>query len=67
VKVGQVIVDHTDIDLNTVLTTWKDGKQYWKLEFELKIQFSAASGVLEFSSWVKGQRSGITHIKYEKN
>ena len=67
VKVGQVTVDHTGIDLNTIPTAWHGGKQYWKLDFELKIQFSAASGVLEFSSWIKGQKSGTTNIKYGKD
>ena len=58
------MVDHSGIDLNGCDSIFKDGKMFWKLEFDLKIQFGAKKGVLDVSSWVNGKRCGTAVINY---
>ena len=66
-KVGSMKIDMSKIDLDSVPTTWRDGKMYWKLVFELKIGFGRKKGVLDVSSWADGKKVGTTSLSYGKN
>jgi hypothetical protein len=63
-KVGSIKIDYSDLDFSTVRSEVVGGVKYWKLDFELKIEFGAKKGVLDFSSWVGGKRCGVATISY---
>lgn len=65
-KVGCMEINYSGLDLSECPTTFKNGKLFWRLDFELRIEFGASKGVLDFSSWVKGKRSGTARINYGK-
>jgi hypothetical protein len=64
--VGSIEVNYSDLDLSQFAKVSRNGKLFRKLEFELRIDFGASKGVLDFSTWVKGKRSGTAKIIYGK-
>lgn len=63
-KVGTIVVNHSEIDLGSVPSLMVRGKRHFKLDFEVRIAFGDAKGVLDFSSWVDGKQSGTARISY---
>jgi hypothetical protein len=62
--VGSIIINHSDFDLSTVHSVVLDGKTYWELKIQLQIQFGHKNGVLDYSTWVGGERKGTASINY---
>jgi len=63
--VGFVRVDHSDIDLDSLVQKTWQGTTHYKLAYELKIHFGDERGILDFSTWVNGKRTGTASISYE--
>ncbi|KUJ06536.1 actin-like ATPase domain-containing protein [Mollisia scopiformis] len=66
VQVGEIKVDYSEVDLNTLESTYKDGKKCYKMEFDVRIEFGAVKGILVFSSWIGKRQVGTASLSFAK-
>jgi len=66
VKVGEVTVDYSSVDLTTLDYAYVGGVLHYKMEFEIKIEFGAVKGILVFSSWIGDRQVGTASLSFAK-
>ncbi|PMD64400.1 actin-like ATPase domain-containing protein [Hyaloscypha bicolor E] len=66
VKVGEVKVDFSSVDLNTVPSVVSGGLKYYRMDFVIKIEFGAVKGILVFSSWIGDRQVGTASLSFAK-
>jgi hypothetical protein len=62
--IAEITVDFSDADLSAFPTIMKGGRKIAALQTELKIDYGAKEGVLQYSSWVQGKRTGHATVRY---
>jgi hypothetical protein len=66
VKVGEVKVDFSSVDLNTLHSVVSGGVTYYRMDFDIRIEFGAVKGILVFSSWIGDRQVGTASLSFAK-
>lgn len=54
------------MELNTLDSAYIGDILYYRMNFEIKIEFGATKGILVFSSWIDGRQVGTASISFAK-
>ncbi|KAK7539977.1 hsp70-like protein [Phyllosticta citribraziliensis] len=64
-KVGTISTEFSDLDFASAPKRFKQGIGWiHRLEYVIKIRFSAEEGVLVFSTWIEGRQAGHTKVEF---
>ncbi|KAE8310814.1 hypothetical protein BDV41DRAFT_579164 [Aspergillus transmontanensis] len=63
-KVGQIVVDFSNVDLSRFESKTVDGERLYSLSYKLKVIFGAQEGILQFEAVSQGQTIGTTSINF---
>ncbi|KAK6828704.1 hypothetical protein RU639_003752 [Aspergillus parasiticus] len=63
-KVGQIVVDFSNVDLSRFKSKTVDGERLYSLSYKLKVIFGAQEGILQFEAVSQGQTIGTTSINF---
>jgi hypothetical protein len=66
VKVGEVTVDYSSVDLTTLDCAYIGSVLYYRMDFEIRIEFGAVKGILVFSSWIGDRQVGTASLSFAK-
>ncbi|KAB8210440.1 hypothetical protein BDV34DRAFT_220577 [Aspergillus parasiticus] len=63
-RVGQIVVDFSNVDLSRFESKTVDGEHLYSLSYKLKVIFGAQEGILQFEAVSQGQTIGTTSINF---